>query len=65
MIQVKPSLARLFKNKCKDQETMSKFFKVAPVIGLTGSGKSSLANVLCGENKFKTSNSIESVKNQV
>jgi len=44
---------------------MQKFFKIALLIGLTGSGKSTFANSLCGENKFKTSNATESETSDV
>jgi len=65
IINVKPSLSRLFKSKCKDIETMSSYIKLSLLIGLTGSGKSSLANGLCGETKFRTSNSTESETSNV
>ena len=37
---------------------MSSNFKVSCFIGSTGQGKSSTANSLCGEMKFKTSNAM-------
>ena len=37
---------------------MSSVIKIACLIGVTGQGKSSLANSLCGEMKFKTSNAM-------
>jgi putative ribosome biogenesis GTPase RsgA len=37
---------------------MSSKIKVACFIGSTGQGKSSTANSLCGEMKFKTSNAM-------
>ena len=55
----------MFRNKCKDLETMQSYFKISLLIGLTGSGKSSLANGLSGEIKFRTSNSTESETSNV
>ncbi len=63
--EVKPYLDEEFKNKCVDYKSMSDSFKVACLLGVTGQGKSSLANSLCGETMFKISKFVASETTKV
>jgi len=42
----------VFEENCMEIETFSSHFKVITLIGVTGQGKSSVGNSICGEKKF-------------
>ncbi len=66
MSEVKEHLQGKLLDDCGNFESLSDSFKVICLIGVTGQGKSSLANSICGEqNKFSTSPGFESLTSRV
>jgi putative ribosome biogenesis GTPase RsgA len=63
--QIKDHLYKDFKANCDDIKTLSDAFKVIVMLGVTGQGKSSVVNSLCGEKIMRTSAGLDSVTSQV
>jgi predicted GTPase len=65
ILKVKPQINGLFNSVCQTTQDLMSSFKIICMLGVTGHGKSSLANVICGENTFEANAGTTSVTEKV
>ncbi len=58
-------MTNIFTKNCHSTETLLTKLKSICVLGVTGHGKSSLGNVICGENVFEANAALKSVTEKV